>query len=309
MSQELAVDLQKYRGQWGGKIDSGEEMWWSEPNAKLARGSRWSRFWYGMDTRQHFLLRFARRALAGAPGSACVADFGCGTGGTTLNLSSALGRPITGYDLFPTQLTIAAAMAQGCSGSVAARCPFEKLRADGALPVADGAIDLLLSVDVLGHVPNIERTLADLARALRPGGVVALFTESTYSEGDSSLMARLAREGLDMTAAVTEHISLVPREQLEKWFVAAGFEIRERFSANVCHFLFFPKDYVLLLNRGGRAQHRVLYWTAWVWDRVSKVTPFYPWPFQILRTALTHLLGRRAFGTSYFYELKRRDRC
>ena len=290
------TELLKYRGQWGGKIESGEEMWWSEPHTRL-RTSRLARWGFLLDVRQHFIHRFWRKA---SPPCVRVVDFGCGTGGTTLNFSEIFRAPILGVDIFETQLEIARHHAKA-SGSM---CSFARLEGQGRIPVEDGALDVLMSLDVLGHVPDIPRTLSEWARALRPGGNVLLFTESQHSPADRSIMARLSRAGADMVSVVPEHISLFPREELEGMFERAGFQVRERFSANVGHFFFFPKDYVLLLK--GRKDHRGYYAMAWIWNRISKLFPFYPWPFQVLRLGMTYLWGRQAYGTAYFYWLQKR---
>jgi ubiquinone/menaquinone biosynthesis C-methylase UbiE len=297
----MDTDLTRYRGQWGGTIENGEEMWWSEPDRRLAAGgfrARLRRLRFSLDVRQSYLLKFLRRALSRTQGTPELVDFGCGTGGTTLNFSRYLGVPITGLDLFETQLEIARRFAEGTG------CRFERLGDAGRIPRADGSIDVVLSLDVLGHVSDIPATLADWARVLKPGGTVALFTESSYSPGDRSLMARLARAGADMTAAVPEHISLFPREKLEEWFAAAGFEVLERASANVGHFAFFPKDYVLLLAK--HPGHGALLAFARFWNRVTKLLPFYPLPVELARLALTRLFGANAYGTSYFYELTKK---
>jgi ubiquinone/menaquinone biosynthesis C-methylase UbiE len=288
-----------YRGQWGGKIANGEEMWWSEPNGALGL-SAWRRFWFRMDVRQHFVLRIWDRALARHGRGLEALDFGCGAGGTTLNFSRLLGVPLTGMDIFETQLGIAREFARREGSS----CRFERLAEDGRIPRPDASIDAIMSLDVLGHVPDIPAVLREWARTLKPGGSVILFTESTYSAGDRSIMRRLADDGLDMMEMVPEHISLFPREALERMFADAGFSVRERFSANLGHFFFFPKDYVLLLR--GRAGHRATYALAWAWNRLSKLAPFYPRPFELLRLLLTRAFGRRAYGTSYFYELAKK---
>lgn len=291
----------RYRGQWGGRIDTGEEMWWSEPRPSL-RTSRLSRLFFKLDVRQHFILRFWGRARSGQPGRPpVVVDYGCGTGGTTLNFSQVMGVPVIGVDVFETQLRIA----RDFSSDLGLGCRFERIGQGGDLPFPDGSVDAVLSLDVLGHVPDIPACARELARVLRPGGSVLLFTESNYSAGDRSLMARLAARGADMMQAVPEHISLLPRETLEEIFAGAGFEVRERFSANVMHFLFFPKDYVLLL-RNRREVAPNWYRLALLWNRVSKITPFYPWPFQALRLLLTLALGGRSHGTSYFYHLEKK---
>ncbi len=299
---------ERYRGQWGGKIENGEEMWWTEPNYRL-QSSAWERLKFRTDVRQSLILRFWNRVLrteraergstAWNPKDWKIVDFGCGTAGTSLSFSQMMGVPFLGVDLFETQLEIAREFAR----KLGSDCTYQKLDAEGRIPLGDGALDALVSLDVLGHVPNIPATLQDWSRALRPGGWVLLFTEATYSPGDRSLMARLAREGVDMMLAVPEHISLLPREQLEAHFAESGLELVERFSANVGHFFFFPKDYWLLLR--DRPGYRGLARAARAWDRVSKVLPFYPWPFQWLRGWATRVFGPEAFGTSYFYLLRK----
>ncbi len=293
-------ELLKYRGQWGGKIESGEEMWWSEPDARLLDRSAKARFLYWLDVRQHFILGFYREARKKAGRALRAIDFGCGSGGTTLNLAAYLQQEITGYDIFETQLRIGRQFAARKGVS----CKFEKLSDSGGIPVADASLDLIFSLDVLGHVPDIPATLKEWHRALKPGGTVALFTESDFSPGDRSIAGRLAARGFDMAKVVPEHISLFPKEELERMFAAAGFRVEERYSANVWHFLFFPKDYLLLLSGKPSAPAGILF-LAKVWNRLSKITPFYPWPFQALRLVVTQLFGRKALGSSYFYRLTR----
>jgi ubiquinone/menaquinone biosynthesis C-methylase UbiE len=298
-------NFEQYRGQWGGRIESGEEMWWSEPWAKPIDRPGLARLLFSIDVRHHFLLRFWKRVVRETHGRPLqIADFGCGTGGVTLNFSRYIGRPITGIDIFETQLRIA----REFNERSALGCHFALLGDGGRLPFKDGELDVLFSLDVLGHVPDVSGTLADWSRALKPGGSVILFTESSFSSGDSSVMAWLARAGRDMTTVVPEHISLLPREELERRFTEAGLESVERFSANVGHWFFFPKDYWTLLRDQPPADgsQRLLYFASRVWDRILKISPFYPWPPQLLRLVLTRFFGRSAHGTSYFYHLKKK---
>jgi ubiquinone/menaquinone biosynthesis C-methylase UbiE len=293
------MDLVKYRGQWGGKIENGEEMWWSEPQRNLQK-SRWARFRFALDVRHHFILRFWRKVPETKINRPLlVVDYGCGTGGTTLNFSQFFGNAILGVDVFETQLVIAREFAK--KQGIHSR--FQALLPGGKIPVNDTSVDVIMSLDVLGHVPHVPTVLAEFARSLKPGGRVLLFTESTYSENDHSLMSKLARAGADMMLAVPEHISLFPKEVLEEMFRNAGFQVKERFSSNVCHFFFFPKDYVTLLR--GKPEFKMWFRIAWLWDRISKLSPFYPWPFQVLRLCLTYLFGKKAYGTSYYYHLEK----
>ena len=42
------------------------------------------------------------------------------------------------------------------------------------LPLAESSIDLVIAVTVLGEVPSAERTIAEVRRVLRPGGVFSV---------------------------------------------------------------------------------------------------------------------------------------
>jgi len=51
------------------------------------------------------------------------------------------------------------------------------LRGDGQqLPLKDGVFDTIISVDVLEHVPNPEKFVSEMFRAVKPGGIVILST-------------------------------------------------------------------------------------------------------------------------------------
>jgi ubiquinone/menaquinone biosynthesis C-methylase UbiE len=49
-----------------------------------------------------------------------------------------------------------------------------------ALPIASGCADVVLCSQVLEHVPDPSATLREIARVLKPGGVVLLSTHGTY---------------------------------------------------------------------------------------------------------------------------------
>src|SRR5207248_2578055 len=153
-------------------------------------------------------------------------------GGTTLNFSNYLGFPLSGYDIYETQLKIARTVNDRLSGS----CLFKKME-KGAIPEADGSQDAILSVDVLAHVPSIPETLREWNRVLRMGGSVAMYCESTFSGADHSVMRRLKEQGLnlDLFFVPEHHISLYPKEELERFFADAGFEVAERFSGSLWH--------------------------------------------------------------------------
>lgn len=185
----MADELVRYAGVWGGRTESGEEMWWSAPDPKL-RKSPWARFWFKVDLRHYMLHRFLVKALAGSSQKKVI-DFGCGTGGTTINFSNLVGVPIEGFDIYETQLKIARQHNLASSS----QCTFRKLRKDGTILLKAESVDVIIHTDVLGHVPDIPKTLRDFHRVLKKGGVMACLPESTYCENDKSIMLALSAGG------------------------------------------------------------------------------------------------------------------
>jgi len=88
-------------------------------------------------------------------------DVGCGPGGVVERLAGDLGRTPFGIDVNQEFLRHARAVAHAT-------------RADGAaLPFASDSFDFVLLRLVLRHAPERERILAEAARVVREGGIVA----------------------------------------------------------------------------------------------------------------------------------------
>ncbi len=109
-----------------------------------------------------------------------VLDLGC-AGGFMAEALEDRGARVTGID--PAEQAIAAARAH-------AQAAGRRIRYDvgvgEALPYADGEFDAVVCVDVLEHVSDLDRVLAEVARTLRPGG---LFLFDTINR---NLLSRLA---------------------------------------------------------------------------------------------------------------------
>lgn len=109
-----------------------------------------------------------------------VLDLGC-AGGFMAEALDDRGAQVTGID--PAAEAIAAAQAHAVQGG-------REIRYDVGvgedLPYADAAFDAVVCVDVLEHVADLDRVLAEVARVLKPGG---LFLFDTINRNP---LARLA---------------------------------------------------------------------------------------------------------------------
>ena len=156
-------------------------------------------------------------ALGAQPGDS-VLDVGCGPGFYSRELLDQVGPDgsVTGVDQSPQMLAVAKRRSEGFAGA-----RFEEGDAT-ALPVESGRFDRALSVQVLEYVADVQAALAEMHRALRPGGRVVIWdvdwaTVSWHSE-DPDRMARV----LEAWDAHLAHPSL-PRT-LAASLRKAGFE-------------------------------------------------------------------------------------
>jgi SAM-dependent methyltransferase len=114
--------------------------------------------------------RLVRAALGASPGER-ILDVGCGPGFYDAELLDEVGPDgkVVGLDSSPQMLALAARRCEGHDN-------VEFLEADvTALPVEDAGFDGAVCVQVLEYVPDVSAGLAELHRALRPGGRVVVW--------------------------------------------------------------------------------------------------------------------------------------
>ncbi|MEU8260926.1 methyltransferase domain-containing protein [Micromonospora sp. NPDC048999] len=136
----------------------------------------------------HWLAR-ARAALVppAATRDALLVDLGCGAGLLAPHLAGKGYRHV-GVDLTRSALDQAAAHGVTViNGDVT------------ALPLADGCADVVSAGEVLEHVPDWRRAVAEACRLLRPGGLLVLDTLN------DTLLARL------IAVEIGERLPTVPR--------------------------------------------------------------------------------------------------
>lgn len=113
-----------------------------------------------------------------------VLDAGCGTGRALPPLRAAVGPSgvVLGADLTPAMLREAARAGRDRDGAL--------LLADvAALPLRPSALDAVFAAGLIAHLPDPAGNLREIARVVRPGGVLALF----HPVGRAALAARQGR--------------------------------------------------------------------------------------------------------------------
>lgn len=114
-----------------------------------------------------------------------VLDAGCGTGRALPPLRAAVGPSgtVLGVDLTPAMLEAAVRAGRDRDGRL--------LLADvAALPLRSASLDAVFAAGLIAHLPRPAENLRELARVVRPGGVLALF----HPIGRAALAARHGRQ-------------------------------------------------------------------------------------------------------------------
>lgn len=114
-----------------------------------------------------------------------VLDAGCGTGRALTPLRAAVGASgvVVGVDLTPAMLQAAVRAGRDRDGQL--------LLADVAsLPLRSRSLDAVFAAGLIAHLPRPADDLRELARVVRPGGVLALF----HPIGRAALAARQGRQ-------------------------------------------------------------------------------------------------------------------
>jgi SAM-dependent methyltransferase len=118
--------------------------------------------------------------LAELGGAETVVDVGCGNGVYLAELRRRRhAGTVVGLDL-------SEGMARGSRRHAATAVADAQ-----ALPLRDGAADVVLSLHMLYHVPDKQRAVAELRRVLRPGGTAVV---ATNGEGHTAEIGRLLDE-------------------------------------------------------------------------------------------------------------------
>jgi ubiquinone/menaquinone biosynthesis C-methylase UbiE len=221
----------------------------------LAR--RRDRFSYDALGRQPFQrairsLHFEEWAPLIRPGS-LVLDIGCADGLSSFDIAQFDVRVI-GLDISGEQIRLAAERAAREGRD---NISFAIGDAD-SLPIADRSVDYVVCYGSLHHVPSPERTLREVARALKPGGsYLAIENNTTPLRPVFDALMRLRPIWLEEAGAEAQ----IGDEELGRW--TAGSDLRLDTKTSV----FLPPQ---LCNQLG---YRVSRWLLGLTDRVFRRLP------------------------------------
>ncbi len=173
--------------------------------------ARWGRLFSRLNFRRAEECRVILRWLDARPGER-ILDIGCGDGYYDWRISRS-GAHVTGIDLHEERLAFARRHYEGD------RVEFLSLDAERA-DFPAGSFDKALSLCVMEHLGGDERVLANVSRAMKPGGCLTFSADSLSNDG----ITPEEREHHRRRYAVnTFYTTDIVRDKLSR----AGFEIEE----------------------------------------------------------------------------------
>ena len=148
-----------------------------------------------------------------------VLELGCGTGTSALRLAPATGH-IRATDVSPKMIAIAR---EKLAASPVSNLTFETAASDG-VSAPDGSYDAVLAFNLLHLVGDRPRTLADVRRLLKPGG---LFISKTACLSEMNPLIRYAVPVMRRVGFAPSVVATFAAAELEREIAAAGFTIEE----------------------------------------------------------------------------------
>jgi SAM-dependent methyltransferase len=131
----------------------------------------------GLEYANDRMLELAREA--GLPPRPRVLDAGCGFGGTMFHWQRRVGGSYDGLTLSKVQVDVAERHAR--RRGIADACRFELRSYDQPL---ERRYDAAVAIESLIHAPDLARTAANLAAALRPGGLLLVLDDMAARDLD-----------------------------------------------------------------------------------------------------------------------------
>jgi len=240
---------------------SGAEMWDAWPVIFNGGSKAWLTLLFY--PKKFALYRFIQKNIPKSVDSSAgfrILDVGCGTGASVIEMKKLFPQAeVCGIDVIQLQIDIANARLKEYATD--ARVEFY----DGlSIPAEDNSVDVIYTSDVLGHVADVPKWLAELNRILKPNGILAMFSESKLGK-HAYIRNYLSRRGLNVDPHQEFHISLFSKNELRALLVDSGFEIKKMYSTVWAKFLMHPDELYPALQSTSqffilRFLNTILYW-------------------------------------------------
>jgi ubiquinone/menaquinone biosynthesis C-methylase UbiE len=217
-----------------------------------------------------------------------VLDVGCGGGRHIRQTRLIPGVIAVGLDLGKKEVSDTAKMLRELDeipvqygGTVPGAGPWISMRGSVyELPFKDHAFDCVIISEVLEHLGEDERALKEIARVLKPGGVLAASVPSTWPEAVCWALSK------DYRTWPGGHIRIYKRGELRSKLVRHGFQVFASHSAHALHVPYWWLKCAVGLSRDDapvvKLYHRFL-----VWDMMRR-----PALTRFLETFLQPFLGK-----------------
>lgn len=224
------------------------------------------------------------------PSGEMILDLGCGFGGRTLAYQRVTGGKLVGLEIDSRMAAPALRFTRSMESAEGPAIASFAAGVGEALPFVDDSFDAVLSYDVLEHVQDPRRTLAEVLRVLKTGGVfLAVFPpyfhpKGSHLEGYASRLpyANLFFSSRTLLSAIDELLDErgdgyrpQPLRPGDRLYGLNGLTIRKfRKLANGSEFEVLSLELLPLLNKLIRQYDKwKMQYYAWVFRPLSRV-PF-----------------------------------